>query len=143
MPQPGFVRVEFECPAELRPQIDLALQEILAGHSGRLRSLERDVVAIETRAMRALDRIVTAIETHDSGQTRRLVRFLAGLYDGRTFPFELDELRGLDDELAAACLDYLNYDRLGRREVHAHLSGGDRQLHAWIKRCGFWPDDWP
>lgn len=142
MPQPGFVRVEFECPEELHREIDLALQDILAGKSGRLRSLERDVAAIETRAMRALDRIVAAIEAHDSGQTRRLVRFLAGLYNSQTFPFELDALRGLDDELADACLDYLNYDRLGRREVHQHLPGGDRQLHGWIKRDGFWPDDW-
>jgi hypothetical protein len=94
------------------------------------------------RAMRALDQIVAAIECGVSGQTGRLVRFLAGLYNSQQFPFELSELRGLDDQLALACLEYLNYDRLGRAEVHRHLPGGDAQLHGWIRACGFWPASW-
>lgn len=27
----------------------------------------------------------------------------------------------------------MNYDRLGKREVHHHLAGGDRELHQWLK----------
>jgi len=46
------------------------------------------------------------------------------------------ELRVLDTELANACLDYLNYDRLGRREVHRHLSSGERDLQRWIDDYG-------
>jgi hypothetical protein len=42
-------------------------------------------------------------------------------------------MRALDTRLANACLDYLNYDRLCKREVHHHLSGGDRELNQWIK----------
>ena len=45
----------------------------------------------------------------------------------------------IDTELANACLDYLNYDRLGKREVHHHLSGGDRELHQWLKDYGIEP----
>ena len=48
-----------------------------------------------------------------TGQGGWLVRFLAGLYHGAEYPFDLSELRGLDTRLANACLDYLNYDRLG------------------------------
>jgi Ribbon-helix-helix protein, copG family len=33
----------------------------------------------------------------------------------------------------------LNYDRLGKREVHHHLSGGDRELARWIENCGLEP----
>ncbi|MGH8142191.1 MAG: hypothetical protein ACREU2_06715, partial [Steroidobacteraceae bacterium] len=36
-------------------------------------------------------------------------------------------------------LDYLNYDRLGIKEVHRHLSGGDRELHEWRADCGIEP----
>ena len=36
--------------------------------------------------------------------------------------------------LANACLDYLNYDRLGLAEVHKHLTYGDRALHC--SQCG-------
>lgn len=47
---------------------------------------------------------------------------VAGVYNGSDFPFDLTDLRALDTALANACLDSLNYDRPGRREVHRHLS---------------------
>jgi hypothetical protein len=53
---------------------------------------------------------------------------LASVADGTG----LTELHGLDTALANACLDYLNYDRLGIKEVHKHLSNGDRDLHRWF-----------
>lgn len=62
----------------------------------------------------------------------RLVWFLAGVYTSSEYPFDPTELRALDCRLANACLDYLNYDRLGRREVHSHLSSGDVELQQWI-----------
>ena len=66
------------------------------------------------------------------GQAGRLVRFLAAIYNGYEYSFDLTELRALDVKLANACLDYLNYDRLGKREVHHHLSSGDSELNRWI-----------
>jgi hypothetical protein len=35
-----------------------------------------------------------------------------------------------------ACFDYLNYDRLGKKEVHKHLADGDRDLHRWLAEYG-------
>jgi hypothetical protein len=67
------------------------------------------------------------------------VRFLAGVYNGQDYPFDLTDLRALDTKLANACLDYLNYDRLGKAEVHTHLAGGDRELHGWMKDAGAEP----
>jgi hypothetical protein len=64
------------------------------------------------------------------------VPFLAGVYNGQAYPFDLTELRGLDTTLAKACVDYLNYDRLGIKGVHKHLSNGDRDLHRWLKEYG-------
>jgi len=34
----------------------------------------------------------------------------------------------LDIKLANACIDYLNYDRLAKAEVHTHLPDGGRQM---------------
>jgi hypothetical protein len=83
------------------------------------------------RARGALEVIETAFrQSPTSGQADRLVRFLAAIYNG--FAFDLTELRALDTELANACLDYLSYDRLAKREVRHHLSGGDRELQGWI-----------
>lgn len=52
---------------------------------------------------------------------------------GSDYPFDRTELRGLDTALANACLDYLNYDRLGLAEVHKHLANGERDLHRWLE----------
>ena len=64
------------------------------------------------------------------------MRFLAGVYNGREFPFDLTDLRVLDTELASACIDYLNYDRLAKAEVHTHLPGGGAQMQGFIKQQG-------
>ncbi|EQD48592.1 hypothetical protein B1A_06060 [mine drainage metagenome] len=112
-----------------------AWEEIVTGKKlTRMAALEHGVEAIMERARGALETLETAIREHPTtGQAGRLVRFLAGVYNGSDFPFDLTDLRALDTELANACLDYLNYDRLGKREVHHHLAGGDRELQGWMK----------
>lgn len=122
-------------------ELDAAWHEIIAGKSmPRTEVLEQSVDAIMERARTALRTIETAIREHPTtGQAGRLVRFLAGVYNGSEYPFDLTDLRALDTELANACLDYLNYDRLGKREVHHHLSGGDRELQKWFRDYGIEP----
>ena len=100
----------------------------------------RDEGEIVSGAMAALQRIEESIEAHPgTGPARRRVKFLAGVYNGEDYPFDLGEQRALDTELANACLDYLNYDRLGKREVHKHLQNGDRDLHRWLERYDLLP----
>ncbi|MDG6937951.1 MAG: hypothetical protein JRN42_05365 [Nitrososphaerota archaeon] len=122
-------------------ELEAAWREIVTGRRlPRTETIEMDTEAIMERARTALERIETAIrENPSTGQAGRLVRFLAGVYNGSDYPFDLTDLRALDTELANACLDYLNYDRLGKREVHRHLSGGDRELHEWIHASGIEP----
>ena len=134
------VHVEAEIPVSQRDEFEWAMVEIAGGERPRMDALVRDVAVIESRAMLGLQEIETAIRVHPTtGGARRLVRFLAGLYNGTDYPFDLTELRGLDTQLANACLDYLNYDRLGKTEVHKHLVNGERDLHRWIKEYGIEP----
>lgn len=134
------VTVEVQIPATQRDELEQALIEIIAGERPRMDALEEDMSAITHKALKALAVIETAIRSHPTtGGARRLVRFLAGLYNGRDYPFDLTELRGLDTNLATACLEYLNYDRLGIKEVHKHLSNGDRELHGWLEAYGIKP----
>ncbi len=117
-----------------------AWHEIAAGKVERLRAIDHGTDAIMERVRNSLKTIETAIREHPtSGQAGRLVRFLAGVYNGGDFPFDLTDLRALDTELANACLDYLSYDRLGKREVHHHFSGGDRELQEWLRDYGIEP----
>jgi hypothetical protein len=122
-------------------ELDMAWREIISGERlARSEELEHDIQSIMDRAQEALVAIETAIgENPTSGQTGRLIRFIAGLYNGSDYPFDLTDLRGLDTRLANACLDYLNYDRLGKREVHRHLTGGEQRLHQWLKDYGIKP----
>ena len=134
------VHVEADIPASQLDEFDRAITALVAGERPRMDTLARDEGEIVSRAMAALERIEGAIEAHPgTGQARRLVKFLAGVYNGEDYPFDLGELRALDTELANACLDYLNYDRLGKRELHHHLSGGDCELHHWLRDYGVEP----
>ena len=111
------------------------IRQLLAAIRPRARAQEQSIRQITHRAMEALDVIATAITSHPgTGQASRLVRFVAGCYNGSDYPFDLTELRGLDTSLVQACLDYLDYDRLGIREIHHHLHGGDLVLHQWLRR---------
>ena len=134
------ITLEVTNDAEAR-ELNSAWQEIVTGKKlARTETLEHGVESIMERARVALQTIETAIRQNPTtGQAGRLVRFLAGLYNGYDYPFDLTDLRALDTNLANACLDYLNYDRLGKQEVHHHLSGGERELQHWIERYGIEP----
>jgi hypothetical protein len=133
-PHAKTIHVEADIPISQRDEFERAVVEIVAGERPRMDALDRDLAAIKTRAIAALQVIQAAINDHPTtGQAKRLVRFLAGLYNGQDYSFDLTELRGLDTKLANACLDYLNYDRLGIKEVHEHLANGDRDLHRWLE----------
>ena len=137
-------KVTFTVSSEVEAkELDAAWHEVIERRRfPRTEVLEQSTEAIMERARPALKRIEATIRNHPTtGQTARLVRFLAGLYNGEEYPFDLTELRALDTELANACLDYLNYDRLGKREVHKHLKNGDRDLHRWLKRYDLLPRD--
>jgi hypothetical protein len=113
------------------------VRQVLVMLRPRARAEIQSVRRIKHRAMVALNTISLSIQHHPgTGQSRRLVRFVAGCYNGDDYPFDLTDLRALDTALAQACLDYLDYDRLGVLEVHHHLSGGERMLQRWIHEYG-------
>lgn len=139
-PHPKSVHVEADIPISQRDEFERAIVDIIAGERPRMDALDRDVAAITRRGLESLKVIETAIKSHPTtGGARRLVKFLAGVYNGQDYPFDLTELRGLDTALASACLDYLNYDRLGIKEVHRHLANGDVDLHRWLEEYGIQP----
>ena len=142
-PIPHFkrIQVQFDVSSEDQArELNAAWLEIVAGKRTRINTAAEDVNEIMERARVALQVIVRAIEGNPgTGQAGRLVRFLAGVYNGHEFHFDLTDLRALDTELANACIDYLNYDRLAKAEVHTHLPGGGRQMQGFIAEKGILP----
>jgi hypothetical protein len=135
------IQLHFDVADETQAaELSAAWEEIVSGKRTRISTAAEDTNEIMERAMLGLQKIVRAIEEHPgTGQTGRLARFLAAIYNGHEFHFDLTDLRGLDTELANACIDYLNYDRLAKAEVHTHLPDGGRQMQWFIAQHGIRP----
>ncbi len=96
--------------------------------------MDRDI--IETRGAAALQRLFTVANGH-SGQCRYIARFLLGLYNGTRFPFDLTDLRAIDDALFDDCMTVLRMDaRLTRQEVHLYVEGGGKAFEQLVKDWG-------
>lgn len=74
-----------------------------------------------------------AIAHGDSGQAGVVARFLAGLYNGDDFPFDLTELRRLDSDLFECCLAVLRLDNNPKVEIHKYLPDGDKRFQKMIR----------
>ncbi len=90
---------------------------------------------IEEVGVEALQRLYK-VACGQSGQCRYIAHFLLGLYNGARFPFDLTELRGVDDALYDDCMRVLRMDaRVTRREVHTYFEDGSRK---WEDLAGDW-----
>lgn len=93
--------------------------------------MDRDI--IETKGVAALQRLFK-VANRDSGQCRYIANFLLGLYNGRRFPFDLTDLRAIDDDLFEDCMAVLRMDaRVTRQEVHLYLDGKGNALEQLAK----------
>ena len=121
---------------EIRKQLRDAAEQI--------RAAERARKEAESRAMEGLETILRCVRQQRgagaTGQSMRLLRFVAGLYNGPRFPFDLTDLRGLDLRLSDACLDVLAYDRFGWAEIHKWgLADGD-ELNKLFEEAGLYAE---
>jgi hypothetical protein len=121
-------------PASMHDELALAVRAMVFGRRPRTQLLEADRAAIASAGMRGLQTLSAALDSHPgTGQCRTIAGFLAALYNGYEYTFDLTYLRGIDTELANACLDYLNLDRLAIDEVHNYLPGGAKKLNRWFE----------
>lgn len=93
----------------------------------------------QAQAAQAYLRLLELAERSDSGQARRVARFLASTYNGERYPFDLFELRALDVELsddALACIDAL---RWGKADLHRLLPDGEARVASLIESWGLVP----
>ena len=113
--------------------------QVLAEFAAKQAAFARAQDEARQPALEALEKIVTAIRCNPgTGQVRRLVAFLGGLYNGPRFPFDMTDLRSLDGELAAACLDVLRYDHFGQAEIHTWgVIDGD-ELNEMLESYGLY-----
>jgi hypothetical protein len=90
----------------------------------------------ERRGIPALARLIK-IAHGDTGQCGRVRRFLLGLYNGGTFPFDLTDLRAVDRAIQEDALAVLAMDMTPRVEVHHRIPGKSEIIATWAA------DAWP
>ena len=109
------------------------------GNDVNLAKLFAAIEAAERFAEKALERGVPALRRlfklaqGDTGQAGVAARFLAGLYNGPRFRFDLTELRGVDDAIFTDMMLVLTMDaRACRQEVHEYFNDGQQAFEQMI-----------
>lgn len=83
-----------------------------------------------------IDSLATLLDVAqcDAGQAWVIARFLAGLYKGDDFPFDLTELRRLDEDLFEHCMAVLRLDHRPAAEIHNYFPGGAARWQMLINQ---------
>lgn len=118
--QPSVLRKTEPSPEMIEAMANM--QKERADYAAQLPTIRRDGEA-------ALGRLVK-IAQGDSGQCRYVAGFLLGLYNGRRFPFDLTNLRGLDHVIFDDCMKVLRMDHTPLREVHTYFDAGNDEGHT-------------
>lgn len=88
---------------------------------------------VQNDGLPALKRLIV-IAMKDTGQAITVRRFLLGLYNGPSFPFDLTNLRGLDKQLYYDCIAVLTMDaRATVQEIHRYIKDGGIIFENWAK----------
>ncbi len=115
-------RITVDLPTEREEAFYRLLVEFSRGdtvHDEAVRQQARE----REQGLNSLGELAT-VARGDSGQCRYIARFLAGLYNGSRFPFDLTDLRAIDDSLFEHCLAVLRLDHRPRKEVHDYFPNG-------------------
>ena len=110
-----------------------ALQDALDGDAAR-------ASAATAQGAQAFARLLHLAETRDSGQVRRVVRFLAASYDGEAFRFDLFDLRAVDTAISDDMLQCLDALRWARADLHKLVPDGGARVRAALTLWGLRDD---
>lgn len=136
------LKITVDVPAEKREQFHRLWERILNDEADPFnlqvhaaQKLREDIKAEGGAALKRL--YVTA--NGDTGQSGVVARFLAGLYNGTRFQFDLTDFRRLDDALFEDCMALLRMDaRHCVQEVHEYFEDGGRK---WEQMISDWSMD--
>ena len=86
------------------------------------------------QAERAFARLLKLAEPGDSGQPRRVAAFIAGTFNGRTFPFDLSKLRAVDIGISDDMLCCLDALRWAGTDLCTLMPNGDQRVREIVRR---------
>ena len=83
----------------------------------------------------ALQRLLP-VAHRNSGQSEKVAGFLLGLYNGPRFPYDMTNLRCLDQDIFEDCMAVLRMDSTPEKEVHQYFEGGGKIFEQLAKDWG-------
>lgn len=136
---PQVLKITVDVPVEKQTEFNRLWAQILCDEDApinqqiRAEDAKREDVMEQGKA--ALFRLYEVAQG-DTGQCRTIVRFLAGLYNGSAYPFDLTDLRTIDHALFEDSMAVLRMDaRHCAQEVHNYFDNGDSR---WQKMISDW-----
>lgn len=133
-PAPKTVRLHIEVPQDRLDAFHRLYCEFNGGETSQDQAI-RQRATDRNQGIASLRELVR-IAQGSSGQCRYIARFLAGLYNGPRFPFDLTDLRPIDDELFEHAMAVLRMDHAPEQEVHQYFVDGgalweERIIKEW------------
>lgn len=132
-----IVKVTVDIPVEKQEQFHQLWTQILSDEEA---PINQQVLAAEKTRQNVMEEGKAAlyrlydVAQGDTGQCRVIARFLAGLYNGTRFPFDLTDLRTVDGTLFEDCMATLRMDaRHCVQEVHNYFDNGSRRWENMIR----------
>ena len=102
----------------------------------------RRAVTAQAGAAHAFARLLLLCEKAEGGQARHVARFVASVYNGDAFPFDLFLLRMVDVAISDDMLVCLDALRWGLADLYRLVPGGDGRVQQVIKKWGMeWPQE--
>lgn len=136
---PRMIEVKIRIPAHDQEAFQALLDEYWSGNSRFQQQAQQAQSQRETVAAEGLESLYKLYEAAqgDTGQCRVVARFLVGLYNGQRFPFDLTDLRTIDDALFEHCMRLLRMDaRQCKQEVHTYFDNGSARWERLISDWG-------
>ncbi len=113
------------------PEVDL--EAIIAKQVADEHEWSRRATAVQAQAAHAFARLLEIAENSDTGQARRVSRFIAGTFNGRAYPFDLYDLRGLDVAIGDDMLVCLDALRWAKADLFNLVPNGETRVKGVIK----------
>ena len=95
----------------------------------------------QAQAAQAFARLLD-IAAGDTGQAGRVAQFLAAMFNGSAYRFDLFEMRMLDVQISDDVLLCLDALRWGKTDLHRLVPNGDVRVQAVISAWGLKPETW-
>lgn len=97
-----------------------------------IRAMQQQLPAIRKAGEEALHRLLP-IAQDDTGQSGKVAGFLLGLYNGPRFPYDMTNLRAVDQEVFEDCMAVLRMDSMPQKEVHEYFENGGKIFEKLAK----------